>query len=111
MSPLALNVATDAQQQADAIVRPLEELNRKEEELVGQNKDLRKELQELVTVHNNLQKNFESLSDAYAVMSQSFMTKGKRSCLRKAEEEKENNLHPLQVPLLKKQSLINQQES
>ena len=31
---LALNVATDAQQQADAIVRPLEELNIKEEELV-----------------------------------------------------------------------------
>ena len=56
--------------------------------MVRQNKDLRKELQELVRVHNNLQKNFESLSDACAIMSQSFMTKGEEELPQKGRGRK-----------------------
>ena len=56
--------------------------------MVQQNKDLRKEVQELVRVHNNLQKNFESLSEAYAIMSQSFMTKGEEELPQKGRGRK-----------------------
>ena len=84
----ALVEASLATQKADAILRPLEELNRKEQELMQQNKDLRMEVQELVRVHNNLQRNFESLSDAYAIMSQSFMTKGEEELPQKGKVKK-----------------------
>ena len=85
---VALSVASDAQLQADAILEPLQELNRKEQKLLQQNEDLRKEVQELVRVHNNLQKNFESLSDSYAIMSQSYMTKGEEELPQKGKGRK-----------------------
>ena len=91
---LALNVATDAQQQADAILEPLQELNRKEQQLLQHNEDLRKEVQELVRVHNNLQKNFESLSDSYAIMSQSYMTKGEEELPQKGNGRKRKQSAP-----------------
>ena len=90
----ALNEASHAVLQANAILRPLEELNRKEQELVRQNKELKKELQELVRVHNNLQKNFESLSEAYAIMSQSFMTKGEEEMPQKGRGRKRKQSNP-----------------
>ena len=90
----ALAEASLATQKADAILRPLEELNRKDQELVKQNKDLKKEVQELVRVHNNLQKNFESLSEAYAIMSQSFMTKGEEEMPQKGRGRKRKQSAP-----------------